>query len=184
MFLRNAWYAAGRSVDFARTLRPVTLLDEAVVVYRTDAGAPVALEDACPHRKLPLSKGELQGDRVICGYHGLTFDRSGRCVAAPTQAAVPSAAKVRSYPAVDKWDLLWLWMGDPAQADARTIVSIDNYANPAWSFAGGGPMDCACNYLYLTDNLLDPSHVSWVHRSSFAASGTENTPLEIKTTPA
>lgn len=182
MFLRNAWYAAGRTTEIGRSLRPLKLLDDAIVLYRTEAGEPVALENACPHRKLPLSMGSLQGDRITCGYHGLTFDRTGACVAAPTQSTVPTAAKVRRYPAVDKWNMVWLWMGDPGFADPETIVSIDNFANPDWSLAGGGPMDCGCNYLYLTDNLLDPSHVAWVHRSSFAASGTENTPLDINAT--
>lgn len=180
MYLRNTWYVATRSDDVARTLTPLTILGEKIVVYREEDGTPVALEDACPHRKLPLSMGSLQGNHVVCGYHGLTFGRGGVCVGAPTQSRVPSTARVRSYPVADRWGLLWIWMGDADKADESSIFHLDNHDNPSWGLSRGGTMRCNCNYLYLTDNLLDPSHVAWVHVTSFAGGGTEDTPLEIK----
>jgi phenylpropionate dioxygenase-like ring-hydroxylating dioxygenase large terminal subunit len=123
--------------------------------------------------------GRRQGDYVVCGYHGLTYDHAGNCVASPTQSRLPPNARVRSYPVADRWGLLWIWMGDPALADEYKILAIENHGDPGWALTMGGAMTCACNYLYLTDNLLDPSHVAWVHQSSFAASGTEDTPLQI-----
>lgn len=180
MYLRNTWYVAARSDDIGRSLTPLTILGDKIVLYRQEDGVPVALEDACPHRKLPLSMGSLRGDTVMCGYHGLTFGRGGVCHGAPTQSRVPSTAKVRGYPVADRWGLLWIWMGDPEAADESTIFHLENYDNPTWGLSRGGTMRCNCNYLYLTDNLLDPSHVAWVHVSSFAGSGTEDTPLAIK----
>lgn len=179
MYLRNTWYVATRSADVGRNLTALQVLGDKIVVYREENGAPVALEDACPHRKLPLSMGRLQGDTVVCGYHGLTFGRSGLCVGSPTQARIPSTAKVRSYPVVDRWGMLWIWVGEPDLADESLILHVENSDNPRWGLSHGGKMSCACNYLYLTDNLLDPSHVAWVHTTSFAASGTEDTPLQI-----
>ena len=76
MYLKNAWYVAGWSREFDRKLAARKILGENVVFYRQQDGAIVALEDACPHRKLPLSKGSIRGDEVICGYHGLAFDRT------------------------------------------------------------------------------------------------------------
>ncbi len=179
-FIRNAWYVAGWSKDFQQALAPVRVLGEDIVIYRTSDGTPAALEDACPHRKLPLSKGNLIGDHVECGYHGLTFDCSGACVRAPTQEnMIPKNARVVSYPVVDRYDLLWIWMGDPAKADPDEIYTIENFDNPAWGKTPGGAMDIACNYLWITDNLLDPSHVAWVHVSSFAGAGTEDQELQI-----
>lgn len=183
MFLRNCWYVAGWSKDFDRSLRAETILGEHVVIYRQTDGQAVALEDACPHRKLPLSKGRLIGDQVECGYHGLTFDRSGGCIAAPTQPnAIPRRARVKSYPVEDRYRLLWIWMGDPALADPDKIFPIANFDNPDWGLTDGGALDIACNYLWVCDNLLDPSHVAWVHVSSFAGAGTDNDPLEIEKT--
>ncbi|MDF1586448.1 aromatic ring-hydroxylating dioxygenase subunit alpha [Rhodospirillales bacterium YIM 152171] len=180
--MRNAWYVASWSKDVGRELRPTRILGEDIVLYRTESGRPAALEDACPHRKLPLSAGKLIGDTVECGYHGLTFDCSGSCVRAPTQEGmIPKRAVVRSYPVADKWNLLWIWMGEPELANPDEIFPIENFENPSWGMTDGGEMDIACNYLYVVDNLLDPSHVAWVHVSSFAGAGTENQPLEIDT---
>ena len=183
MFLRNIWYVAGWSKDFGRTLRAETFLGENIVIYRTENARPVALEDACPHRKLPLSKGNLVGDTVECGYHGLTFDCAGACVAAPTQAdKIPARARVKSYPVVDRYRLLWIWMGDPDQADPELIFPIENFDDPAWGMTDGGTMEIDCNYLWVADNLLDPSHVAWVHVGSFAGAGTDDVPLDVERT--
>ncbi len=182
MYLRNTWYVAALSGEVNRNLKPLRILGEDIVIYRTQAGKPVALEDACPHRKLPLSKGVLQEDDVQCGYHGLTFHPTGKCVAAPTQDRIPPSAAVRSYPATDKWGLVWIWMGNPALVDETKILEIDNYDNPSWKITAGDMLACQCHYLYLVDNLLDPSHVAWVHQSSFAAPGTDVTPLETQET--
>ena len=98
------------------------ILDEPVVFYRTEDGTPVALEDRCPHRRLPLSMGKLVGDDVLqCHYHGLRFDRTGACVRVPGQDMIPQTARVKSYPVVERYHWLWIWMGDPALADPAKI---------------------------------------------------------------
>jgi len=182
MFLKNSWYVAAISSEIERKLTALRLLDENIVFYRTESGQPVALADSCPHRRLPLSKGRLLNDNIECGYHGLQFDCYGKCVAVPTQERIPPSAVVRSYPVVDRWGLLWIWMGESTLADDSLIIDIENYDNPDWKITTGDALTCACNYQYLTDNLLDPSHVAWVHRTSFAASGTEDAALEISET--
>ena len=73
----NAWYAAAWDTEVKRALLPRTICEKPVVLYRKQDGAAVALADACWHRLLPLSMGELYGDNVICGYHGLEFDDTG-----------------------------------------------------------------------------------------------------------
>jgi vanillate O-demethylase monooxygenase subunit len=178
MFLRNAWYVAAWDHEIGRSLTPVTLLDERVVLFRTEKGKPAALEDACPHRKLPLSMGRLKGDQVECGYHGLTFDCTGTCTRVPGAEKIPHVASVRSYPVEERYGLVWIWMGDPALAAPAEIFQVEHWGEPAWGINRGDAMVVNCNYLYLTDNLLDPSHVAWVHQTSFAGAGTEETPLE------
>lgn len=183
MYLRNCWYVAAWSKDIGRELIAETYLGENIVLYRQQDGTPVALEDACPHRKLPLSKGNLKGDLVECGYHGLTFDCSGSCIDSPTQRGMtPRRAVVRSYPVVDRYRLLWIWMGDPELADPDLIFPIENFENTTWGLTDGGVMDIDCHYLWVCDNLLDPSHVAWVHVSSFAGAGTDEEPLKVEKT--
>ena len=183
MYLRNCWYVAGWSKDFDRALKAEKFLNENIVIYRKKDGSPAALENACPHRKLPLSKGTLADDNIICAYHGLTFNSEGQCTDSPTQRGMtPRRAVVKSYPVVDRYRLLWIWMGDPKLADPDLIFPIDNFDNPNWGCTDGGVLDIKCNYLWVCDNLLDPSHVAWVHVTSFAGAGTDDEPLEIKKT--
>lgn len=183
MYLRNCWYVAGWSRTYGHALIAQKILGEDIVLFRTQDGRPVAMEDACPHRKLPLSMGQLDGDAVVCGYHGLTFDCTGRCTDSPTQRGMtPRRATVAVYPVVDRYDLLWIWMGDPALADPDQIFHIANFDNPAWGRTEGGMMTMGCHYLWVVDNLLDPTHVAWVHKTSFAGGGTEDAPLDTEVT--
>ena len=64
MFLKNAWYVAAWADEITRDLQQIKVLGEKICVFRTEADEFVGLEDACPHRKLPLSKGRIKGDTV------------------------------------------------------------------------------------------------------------------------
>ncbi len=182
MFLRNAWYVAAWDMEVKQALQATTVLGEAIVLYRKSDGTAVALEDACPHRKLPLSMGRLQGDWIECGYHGLTFDGSGSCVKAACTSRIPQAAQVRSYPVEERYGLVWIWMGDARLADPSKILEIPEWNDPRWGLNRGDSMTIDCNYLYMTDNLLDPSHVAWVHQSTFGNSACEAEPLQTRVT--
>ena len=179
MFMKEFWYVAAWARDVGTTPRAVRLLQEDIVLFRGEGGVLAALEDACPHRKLPLSQGSLKEGRIVCGYHGLTFDGTGACVAAPTQQTVPAGARVRSYPVAERYGLVWVWMGRADRADTATIFSIPHYGAPGWGRTQGGDMTIACHYLYVIDNLLDPAHVAWVHLTSFAGAKTDSAPMSI-----
>lgn len=186
MYLRNSWYVGEIASAVGRQLVSVRMLGEPIVLYRKADGTVAALEDACPHRKLPLSMGRLKGDQVECGYHGLTFDGTGTCTKVPGMEKVPHAARVRAYPTAERYGFVWVWMGDPKLADPTGITQIDYWGEPGWAPNAPDSMLFDCNYLYITDNLLDPSHVAWVHASSFGGSGTgtEDTPIETTVTDA
>ena len=184
MFLRNCWYVAAMDSEVAENgLTPVTVLSENIVLYRKRNGVAAALEDACPHRKLPLSMGRVKDDTIECGYHGLTFDCNGTCTRVPGAERVPHVARVRSYPLEERYGLLWVWMGDAERADPALIFQVEHWGDPAWGINRGESMVLDCNYLYMTDNLLDPSHVAWVHQSSFGNTAAEEAPLETTVGP-
>jgi vanillate O-demethylase monooxygenase subunit len=178
MVLRNAWYAAEASSVLTNNLHGVRILGEDVLLYRKQDGEVAALENACPHRKVPLSLGKRRGDFVECGYHGLTFDAAGSCVRAPGCESIPKRARVHSYPVAERYGLIWIWMGDAALADPRSIFEVDHWGDPEWGCTPIDSMVVACNYLYITDNLLDPSHVAWVHATSFGDAACATTPLK------
>ena len=167
MFVRNAWYAAGFSDEFGRHLLARTYLGEAVVIYRTRDGVPVAFEDRCAHRRLPLSMGRLIDDEVECGYHGLVYDCTGSCVKIPGQAraSIPAGARVRTYPLVDRHFYLWIWMGDPALADPGLIPDYRRLEAPG-VHRHRIKLRLECNFQLVIDNLLDLSHLAYVHSTT------------------
>jgi len=164
-FARNQWYVAAFSSEVGRSILKRQLLGDHVVFYRAADGTPVALEDRCPHRGLPLSQGVLEGDSLRCGYHGMVYGRTGACEHIPSQDAVPANMSVRSYPLVEKSIWIWIWMGDPALADAATIPD-----HVEMGLEGAGyevtemfRMDIPGNYQLLHENLLDVSHITYLH---------------------
>jgi vanillate O-demethylase monooxygenase subunit len=177
MFLKNAWYVAAWSHELGDKPLAIKVLGEHIVLYRKQNGAVAALEDACPHRKLPLSMGRIKGDQIECGYHGLTFDCTGSCTRAPSSQRIPTLARVRAYAVEERYRLIWIWMGAAEEADPAKIIDVAHWGDPSWGVNQGDSMSVACNYLYVTDNLLDPSHVAWVHQTSFAGASCEDVAL-------
>ena len=165
MYLRDCWYAAGFSDDFGRHLSDRVYLGEAVVIYRTAQGNPVALENRCAHRRLPLSLGQLVGDTIECAYHGLVYDCNGMCVKIPGQATVPHGARVREYPVVDRHRYLWIWLGDAKRADPALIPDYSVLDDPE-VITSRIELHLDCNYLLTVDNLLDLSHLAYVHNTT------------------
>jgi phenylpropionate dioxygenase-like ring-hydroxylating dioxygenase large terminal subunit len=162
MFVRNAWYVAAWDHELGREMLRRVLLNEPVVLFRREDGHPVALEDRCCHRQAPLSMGKLKGDVVECPYHGLQFDTSGKCVRVPSQDRVPPSARVKAYPVVERHHWIWIWMGEPAKADPALIEDFHWLDDPAWRF-GGSSMHVKANYLLLIENLLDTTHLVFLH---------------------
>lgn len=179
MFLKNAWYVAAWDRDLRDAPRGITVLGEPVVLFRGEDGRAAALADRCPHRSLPLSMGRISAGQLECGYHGLTFNQAGDCTRAPCAAQIPPRTRVRAYPLEERYGLLWIWMGPAELADPAAIFPVQHWDDAGWGRNQGGQMEVACNYLHITDNLLDPSHVAWVHRSSFASDACEATPVEV-----
>lgn len=162
----DAWYQAAWSHEVKDAPFARTLLGEAVVLFRDADGRAHALEDRCCHRATPLSLGGIVPGGIQCGYHGLVFDGSGRCVEIPGQDSVPPQARVRSYPVVERQEMIWLWPGDPARADAGLIVDYpynDDHAN--WPHIHG-MYHVRCSYLLMIDNLMDMTHVPFIHRNT------------------
>lgn len=166
--IRNCWYVAGWSSDFGRDPVQRWLLGDPVVIYRRANGSAVALEDRCVHRMAPLSAGRVEDDAIRCMYHGLKFGSDGRCIEIPGQDLIPDRACVRRYPAFEKNGWLWVWMGDPDRSDPSRIANSKSPDDPDWILKTG-QLDYAANYELINDNLLDLTHLTYVHAGSFGA---------------
>ncbi|WP_454650353.1 aromatic ring-hydroxylating dioxygenase subunit alpha [Bradyrhizobium liaoningense] len=186
-FPMNAWYAAAWDADVNAALLhadvnaallPRTICGKHVVMYRKVDGAVAALEDACWHRLVPLSKGRLEGDTVVCGYHGLKYNAQGRCTFMPSQETINPSACVRAYPVVERHRYIWLWMGDPALADPALVPDMHWNHDPAWA-GDGKTIHVNCDYRLVLDNLMDLTHETFVHGSSIGNDAVAEAPFDV-----
>lgn len=178
-FLENFWYAAGWSDEITSQPLARRILDRPVALFRTESGKAAAFDDCCPHRMVPLSRGRVEGESLRCGYHGLRFDCSGKCVEVPGQVNIPPRAKVTSYPLLERWNLAWIWMGDPALVDESLIPPLPWLTAKDWAYSHGCIV-YECNYVLLLDNLIDLSHTTFVHQRTIGTQDVAKTP--VKTT--
>ncbi|MGE0485322.1 MAG: Rieske 2Fe-2S domain-containing protein [Gammaproteobacteria bacterium] len=162
-FLDNAWYAASWSDEVGQAPFERTIIGRSILFYRDGNGEALAFDNACPHRSAPLSMGRLVGDVIECPYHGLRFDRDGRCVHNPHgNGKIPARARTRRYPLVERHDMLWIWMGDEAHADPATIPDFSCHTDDRFPTVKG-VIEMRGYYELITDNLMDLTHVEFVH---------------------
>jgi phenylpropionate dioxygenase-like ring-hydroxylating dioxygenase large terminal subunit len=179
------WWIGAYSGEVGRELLQRRILDQPVVMYRTQAGEPVALAGLCPHRLYPLVKGRLDGDAIQCGYHGFTYDRTGRCVRIPSQDAVPSKFAVRRFPVIERAGIIWIWTGREAGAEASLLPDLESMGLgvEGWAVEQHPIATVKARYQLLIDNLLDLSHISFIHSASIPGGGAVvQLPCEISET--
>jgi vanillate O-demethylase monooxygenase subunit len=113
-------------------------------------------------------------------YHGLTYGPDGKCVAIPGQDRIPAKAFVKTYPVVERYKLVWIWMGDPERADPSLVPDVHWMDSPGW-VAAEGYHHVGANYKLLNDNLLDLSHETYVHGKTIGHDSVAETPIAFRT---
>ena len=173
----NGWYVAAFCKDIGEALVSRWILNQPVVLYRKADGTAVAVQGRCPHRHFPLGQGRRVGDAIQCGYHGITFDSTGQCIRVPSQNTVPKAYSIRSYPLVERGLWAFIWPGDPKLADESLIPTLEEigYDIPGQTPHAFFTLDVKGRYQLLNDNLLDLSHISYLHAATIG------TPAEAAT---
>jgi vanillate monooxygenase len=179
MFLRDVWYAVAWDHEIKHAPFGRTVCGEPIVLYRQTNGALSAFEDCCPHRLLPLSKGYLKGDHLVCKYHGLEFDECGQCVWMPGQQGIHKDARMQVYPVAERHRFVWVWIGDAELADENRIPDLRWCSDPKWIFEGS-TYHVQCNYQLLVDNLMDLSHETYVHPSSIGQHEIVEAPIKVE----
>jgi phenylpropionate dioxygenase-like ring-hydroxylating dioxygenase large terminal subunit len=164
-FVKNTWYVAAWSDEINES----AITGIPIVFWRDETGQVVAFEDRCCHRGAPLSAGRREGNAVRCMYHGMLFDRRGKCIEIPSQQHIPTAAFVRAFSVVERSKWIWIWMGDAEKADASLIPDTHYLDDPCWR-GTPGYMHYDANYLLIADNLLDFSHLAYVHEKTLGGS--------------
>ncbi|MEO0367183.1 MAG: aromatic ring-hydroxylating dioxygenase subunit alpha [Pseudomonadota bacterium] len=165
-FVFNHWYVAGLSSEFTEEPVARTLLNRSLVFYRTKAGEVVAMQNRCLHRSFPLSEGYLEGDDLVCRYHGIRYAPDGQIRRIPCQDQT-SKKKLRTYKLKEVGAFVFIWMGEAEEADESTFPEVDFLADPGFrTLLGTVPLEG--NYLLLMENLNDLTHFAYLHKDTFS----------------
>lgn len=172
-FVMNRWYLAAWSpeVQAGASLKR-TLLGQQVLLLRAENGEVAAIGNRCPHRFASLGNGRFEAGVVQCPYHGLSFDMKGHCVHNPHgDGVIPDRAKVPSYPLVERYGALWLWPGESEAADPETIPDVSFLDRVPPTDRGLGYLNTKANYELMSDNIMDLSHIDFVHLTTLSTEG-------------
>ncbi len=183
VLVKNAWYAAGMSLEFSKgELKGQVVAEKPIVLWRTQDGKVVAFDDRCCHKRMPMSAGRfLEPDLLECSYHGLCYDKAGQCVRVPSHpdGRIPPGARLRPVPVIEQDQLVWVWPGDPAKSSSVAPPRIPEMSDPGWETADvNGAMHVPANYMLLIENLLDITHFYPLHDGNIG--DVENSRIPIK----
>jgi phenylpropionate dioxygenase-like ring-hydroxylating dioxygenase large terminal subunit len=180
MFPLNQWYVAGFSWELQDKPLGRTLLSHPVVLFRANDGRACALEDRCCHRSLPLSCGTLDPAGLRCGYHGLLFSPEGACIEIPGQHRIPDGACVRRYILEERDQVLWIWMGaEPGSQPHEPAPAWPWHSNSRYGFKGAA-YHYKAPYQLIHDNLLDLSHLGYVHLKTIGGNARVHTGADMR----
>jgi hypothetical protein len=157
------WYplAWSREVKRGKT-HGVHFAGEPIVLARTESGKVFALEDRCAHRQVPLHQGVVDGESIRCGYHGWTYDCSGKCIDVPYLGRERLPNGVRSYPCREVEGLIFVFPGDPALAETKPLPPLASASDKAYKTRRFGRA-VKCHYSFMHENLMDMNH-QFLHR--------------------
>lgn len=175
---RNGWYVAAFVEEIGEALLSRWILNQPVVLYRKADGTAVAVNGRCPHRHYPLGASKRIGDAIQCGYHGITFGSDGKCTFVPSQLTIPGVYTIPAYPLVERGLWAFIWIGDPDKADEALLPTLDEIG-----FGLPGQIPEAFYYRHvngryqlLNDNLLDLTHLGYLHGTSIGTQADAETP--------
>lgn len=171
----NTWQQAWYPVAYLQDLDPArptafTLLDQDLVLwFDRAAGSWRAFADVCPHRLVPLSDGRLnEAGELECPYHGWTFNGAGRCTAIPQAgegSSIGARSHCRGFATATGQGLLFVFSGDPAEAEAQPLPLVPVIEEPGW-LVQDTFRDLPMDALTLLENVLDVSHVPFTHHAT------------------
>jgi len=173
MYLKNCWYAVAWSDELDKQILGRTVCEIKLALFRQADGAVAVVSGVCPHRFASLALGKrVSENHLECPYHGLRFDGSGRCVHNP-HGPVPPRARLESYKAVERDALIWVWWGASVEADETLIPDFSCLSDPRYRRIHG-TIVAQANYELLTDNLMDLSHVGFLHAGGLGNDAIQN----------
>jgi phenylpropionate dioxygenase-like ring-hydroxylating dioxygenase large terminal subunit len=164
MFI-NFWYPVVLAKDLADAPVRVRILAQDFVAFRDGQGAAHVLSNTCTHRGGALGLGKVRGDHIQCPYHGWQFDGTGTCRRIPSlgaSAKIPARARVDAYPVVEKYGIVFAFLGDLPEAERAPMLEVPEFGDPAWR-ASWIRYEVDYSYERSIENGMDPAHNEFVH---------------------
>ncbi|MBD1845287.1 aromatic ring-hydroxylating dioxygenase subunit alpha [Cyanobacteria bacterium FACHB-63] len=164
--LAQFWYPVAFSRDIVDQPYAARLLDERLVLFRLSDGSVTAARDLCLHRGVPLSLGWVENDQLICRYHGVRYNPEGQCVCIPAEpnAAIPSRLKLRTYPTIERYGLVWVRLIDSEDVH---FPDFGEWDDPEYIQVLPDFVDIDAASGRQIEGFLDVSHFAFIHTDSF-----------------
>jgi phenylpropionate dioxygenase-like ring-hydroxylating dioxygenase large terminal subunit len=182
--LARHWYPIALATDVIEAPYKAMLLDEPLVAYRVK-GSLVVARDVCPHRGVPLTIGKHDGEGIVCRYHGLRYGIEGRCnhIPASPNVPIPEKLKLVTYPALERYGLVWVCLAPEAGAEADLPV-MPHWVDPDFQQIVCPPVDIGGFAGRQLEGFLDVAHFGFVHAATFGdPDNLEVAPYVPKQTP-
>ena len=163
--LSSLWHPVAFSDQVVDKPFPVRLLDEDLVVFRTRQGIAVA-KDICLHRGAQLSLGWMEGDEIVCAYHGFRYNGAGECTKIPAHPELPVSRKLclMMRRSVERYGLIWVCLsGEPS----RELPDWPEMENDEFQKLHLAPFDWNTSASRMAENFFDVCHFSWIHTKTF-----------------
>lgn len=177
------WYPIAFSHEVVDKPFAAKLLDERLVAFRVNGRVTVA-RDLCLHRGAPLSSGWVEGGQIVCGYHGFRYNADGQCVCIPAHpgAAIPSKLKVQTFPAQERYGLVWTRLVDNGPSPFPEFYEWED-ANYLQVLPDSVELNASAGRQ--VEGFLDVSHFAFVHVGTFGELDNREVPAyPVELTPA
>jgi vanillate O-demethylase monooxygenase subunit len=160
------WYPVAFAHEVTDKPFAATLLDERVVIYRLADGTVAAARDICFHRGVPLSMGHVEGDEIICRYHGLRYAPDGRCTCIPAHpnGAISPRLRLQVFQAREAYGLIWVRIVDDGP---RPLPEMSEWNDPEYLTVLPEAVNINASAGRQVEGFLDVSHFAFVHVASF-----------------
>jgi 3-ketosteroid 9alpha-monooxygenase subunit A len=171
----RGWFMIGPASDATRTPAPIRYFGKDLVLYRGESGTAYVVDAYCPHMGAHLAKnstsyivrdGEhVEGESIRCPFHGWRFGADGACNHIPYSDFIPKAAKLQTYPVIERAGIIWMWH-DPEglEPDVELANFGGHFGEPGWvewkiDYMG----DLGCHGIEILDNMADVGHFVPIH---------------------
>lgn len=169
--IKNNWYVAGESEELTDKPRRVKMLGQQFVVFRDKAGKAACLSDVCVHRGGSLGHlAKVVDGCVECPYHGWRYDTSGQCTLIPAAGPgmpISKKARVDSYPTIERYGLIWVYLGELPESERPPLPEYPEYDDHATWRVIRGRFFWRANYARVVENGIDPAHAAFIHANVF-----------------